>query len=159
MRFTAKKREIVYRRRITSIFWCYRFTQSRYRQKTRNRLPSKNYRHIALPLRLCPPNKALPRSTQENLRTCYIPLSCNLTPPPPIQAHTYAHKTIPHCLAKSGRAVISITTTPKPKPLPKRQIATEAKSRVGGATRCPQKVSPPLPFLRSPIYSSLSSTL
>ena len=37
--------------------------QSRYCQKTKNRLPPKNYRRMALPPRLCPPKKALPTIT------------------------------------------------------------------------------------------------
>ena len=38
-----------YRRKNTTIFWLYRFRQSRDRRKMRNRLPPKNYRRIALP--------------------------------------------------------------------------------------------------------------
>ena len=54
---TAKKRNTAYRRNITAawhyrrkviaIFWFHRrLRQSRYRQKTKNRLPSKNYRAV-----------------------------------------------------------------------------------------------------------------
>ena len=60
---TAKKRKTAYCRKITAIFCFYRLRQSRYRQKTKNRLPPKNYCRMALPPRLCPPKKALPTIT------------------------------------------------------------------------------------------------
>ena len=44
-----QKRKTTYRRKITVIFWFYRLGQSRYRQKTKNRLQPKNYRRMALP--------------------------------------------------------------------------------------------------------------
>ena len=53
--------------RFTAIFWFYRLRQSRYRQKTKNRLPLENYRRMALPpknychtLVLPPSPKSLP---------------------------------------------------------------------------------------------------
>ena len=64
-----KKRNTAYRRKttavwhyhgkITTIFWFYRLRQSRYRQKSKNRLSPKHYRRMTLPPRLCPPKKAL----------------------------------------------------------------------------------------------------
>ena len=82
---TAKKRKTAYHRKITTvwhycqnftaIFWFYRLRQSRYHQKTKNRLPPKNYRRMALPPHLCPPKKALPTITLKNYFTrCPIPL-------------------------------------------------------------------------------------
>ena len=56
------KRKTAYRRKITAMFWFYRLRQSRYRQKTKNRLPPKYYRHI---LFLSPPPKSLPPKNEK----------------------------------------------------------------------------------------------
>ena len=65
---TARKRQTAYRRKITSV-WHYRRKITDifwfYRQKTKNSLPPKNYRRMALPPRLCPSKKALPTITLE----------------------------------------------------------------------------------------------
>ena len=61
-----------YHRKNAAIFWFYRFRQSRYRRKMKNRLPPKNYRRIALPpkkyrhiLVLTLPPKSLPPETRK----------------------------------------------------------------------------------------------
>ena len=53
--------------RFAAIFWFYCLRQSRYRQKTKNRLPPKHHRRMALPPKnyhhtwvLLPPPKSLP---------------------------------------------------------------------------------------------------
>ena len=58
--------------RFTAIFWLYRLRQSRYRQKTKNRLPPKKYRRMALPRKhyrhtsvLPPPLKSLPPKSEK----------------------------------------------------------------------------------------------
>ena len=60
---TAKKGKTAYRRNVTAIVWFCRLRQSRYRQKTKKRLPLKNYRRMALPPHLCPPKRTLPTIT------------------------------------------------------------------------------------------------
>ena len=48
----------------------YRFRQSRYRRKMKNRLPPANYRRMAIPPRLCPPKKPLPTTTLKITSAC-----------------------------------------------------------------------------------------
>ena len=57
-----------FRRNNNVIFLFYRFHQSRYRQKKTKPSTAKNYRHMAITLRLCPPKKPLPGTTLFHFR-------------------------------------------------------------------------------------------
>ena len=92
--------------RFTAIFWFYRFRQSRYHQKTKNRLPPYGITAEKLPpdtLVLPPPPKSLPpkyenRLTPKNYRRMVLP---------PTAIYDTAYK-VPPCLSdkKEGSAYL-----------------------------------------------------
>ena len=52
-----------YRRKSTVKIWFTVYRQKRYRQKRENRLPTKRYRHVALPSRPSPSKMSLPNTS------------------------------------------------------------------------------------------------